>query len=174
MELIKKEKSWFLSKEGIENFSALSSLEDRTIFIYSYLKTVVNECFEKDNTLFKMAFFFADAIYNSKEKYATYPEVVQQDNPFFAYLEKSDSYHGQRELYLILISILHDKVDPLKRDEWIYDKDFWENEDFEERLEEKGIKYLSNDSVSMVEPSAYEIDQSKEFLQLVLVWLFLK
>lgn len=174
MKLLKKDKSWFLSKDGIEKFSTLSSLEERTIFIYSYLKIAVNKCFEKDNTLFKMAFFFADAVYNSDAQYALYPQIIQQENPFFAYLKNAYICLDNKKLYIVLTSILHDKVDPKKKGKWIYDKEFWEDEDLGERLEEKGIAYLSTDSINMTDPSIYEMDGAKEFLQLELAWLFLE
>ena len=65
MELLKKDTAWFLSEEGSKSFAALSSVGDRAIFIYSYLKTIANESFEKDKMLFKMAFFIADAVFSS-------------------------------------------------------------------------------------------------------------
>ena len=174
MKLIEKEESWFLSKNGFEKYSMLSSLEERTVFIYSYLKMVVNMCFENDNTLFKMAFLFADAIYNSDVQYALYPQIIQQENPFFAYLQNADNCLDNKNMYIVLTSILHDKVDPKKMGEWIYDKEFWEDEDLGERLEEKGIAYLSADSINMTDPSIYEMDSTKELIQLELAWLFLK
>jgi len=174
MELLKKDKTWFLSTEGTEKFLVLSSLEERTIFIYSYLKTVVNKSFEKNNTLFKLAFFFADAIYNSNTKYATYPQILQSENPFLSYLMNADACYDNEKIYLILTSILHQKVDPAQKNEWIYNKQILNDEDLLEKLAEKGIEYLPKHSVDMIDPVVYEMDQSLVFLQLELVWLFLK
>lgn len=175
MELLKKETKWFLSQEGAERFSALSSLEERIIFIYSYLKGVVNENFDKNHMLFKMAFFFADAVYNSNEEYAKYPQILQKEhNPFMAYLMNESTRQNDKKTYLILTSILHQKADASKKTEWIYDKSILGSKEYLEKLSKKGIEFLPIHSMNMVEPAIYEMDDSIKFLQLELVWLFLK
>lgn len=175
MELLKKEARWFLSQGGAEKFSALSSLEERIIFIYSYLRVVANKEVDENNLLFKMSIFFADAVYHSNVEYSKYPYIVQPEhNPFMAYLMNADSSQNDQVLYLIFTSILHDKVNVSKKSEWIYDNKLLKAKDVMEQLAEKGIKYLPTHSMDMVEPTVYEMEDSIKFLQLELVWLFLK
>lgn len=175
MELIKKERAWFLSEEGGKSFTALSSLEERAIFIYSYLKSAVNEGFEKENTLFKIAFFFADAVYCSNKPYSQYPAILNfQSNPFLRYLENADKYYGKEITYMIFTAILQGKADPTNQGEWIYNHEFLNSETLFEDLLEKGIEYLPANSMDMVNPKAYQMEDSDKFLQLELVWIFLK
>ena len=175
MELIKKEKNWFLSEEGGKKFTALSSLEERTIFIYSYLKSAVDESFNKKNTLFKIAFFFADAVYNSNKPYSKYPGILNSEiNPFLMYLEKSKRFYGNEITYMIFTAILQGKVNTANNDEWIYNNSFLKSDDFSDKLSEMGIEYLPEHSMYMVDPDSYKIEENDKFLQLAIVWTFLK
>lgn len=175
MELIKKEKNWFLSEEGGKKFTALSSLEERTIFIYSYLKSAVDESFNKKNTLFKIAFFFADAVYNSNKPYSKYPGILNSEiNPFLQYIEKADGFYGNEITYMIFTAILQEKVNVLNNDEWIYNRDFLNDEDLFDKLSEKEIEYLPDHSMYMVDPDSYKTEENDKFIQLAIVWTFLK
>ncbi len=175
MELIKKDSTWFLSAEGGKRFAEISSLEDRTLFIYSYLKTIVNEKFKRDEVLFKLALFTADAIYNSDFAYAKYPEILKLDcNPFFAYLSNVTAYWGNEKTYVILSSILHNKANAFNKSEWIYDKHLLNSDDFLKELSERDIEFLPVNASSMVDPEAYNIESGLALPQLELVWSFLK
>lgn len=175
MELIKKEKNWFLSEEGGNFFAALSSLEERTIFIYSFLKSTVNENFDKKNTLFKIAFFFADAVYNSDKPYSKYPQILNPEiNPFLQYIEKADNFYGNEKTYIIFTAILQEKVNSANNDEWIYNNSLLKSDDFSDKLSEMGIEYLPEHSIYMVDPQLYKIEENDKFLQLSIVWTFLK
>ncbi|MBR7133676.1 MAG: hypothetical protein IKD04_09120 [Clostridia bacterium] len=175
MELIVKEKNWFLSEEGGKKFTALSSLEERTIFIYSYLKSTVNEDFDKKNTLFKIAFFFADAVYNSDKPYSKYPQILNPEiNPFLQYLEKADEFYGNEKTYIIFTAVLQGKVNTANNDEWIYNNSFLKSDDFLDELSEMGIEYLPTHSMHMVDPQAYKTAEIDNFIQLQMVWMFLK
>ncbi|MBP3600274.1 MAG: hypothetical protein J6J30_04250 [Clostridia bacterium] len=175
MELIKKEKDWFLSDEGGNFFASLSSLEERTLYIYSYLKLVAKECFDKKNTLFKIAFFFADAVYNSNKSYSKYPNILNlQLNPFLKYLEQADEFYGNEITYIIFTAILQEKVDVQNSNEWIYNSGFLNSEDLFDKLSEKGIEYLPSHSMHMINPEEYKIKEVDNFLQLEIVWMFLK
>ncbi|MBE6809755.1 MAG: hypothetical protein E7521_01685 [Ruminococcaceae bacterium] len=175
MELLKKDTAWFLSDEGGKKFATLSSLEERTIFIYSYLKTIASESFEKDKTLFKLALFIADIVCNSDVDYNKYPEILKSDsNPFVAFLANAPKFYGNEITYIILTAILHNKVNPFDKSEWIYNEAVIDSDDFIEDLSERGIKLFSTSSLIMIDPENYDIDQKLQQLQLALVWMFLK
>lgn len=171
MELLKKEKAWFLSDEGGKKFAALDSLEERTIFIYSYLKTIAHESFEENKTLFKLAFFIADAVYESDITYSKYPEILKaESNPFVAFLANAQKFSGNEKTYIILTSILHNKANAFNKSEWIYDEKEFDSND----LSERGIQFLPSSSSSMIDLEIYNIDSDLKLLQLELVWIFLK
>lgn len=175
MELLKRNKEWFLSAEGEKAFFALSSLEDRTVFIYSYLKAAVNPCFEEDNTLFKLAFFFADALYGSDKPYGNYPAILSpESNPFLQYLTKAKTFDGKKILYVILTAILREKVNTANDGEWIYDGEYLGGSDWFDKLQDKGMEYLPAHDLYMVDPASYELEEADRFLQLELVWMLLK
>lgn len=175
MELLHKNKEWFLSGEGEKAFFALSSLEERTMFFYSYLKTAVKDRFDKGNTLFKMAFFFADAIYTSETPYSQFPTILDADsNPFLQYLENADKFYGNEITYMIFTAILQEKVNVTDMSEWIYDGDFLKSEDLWDKLLDKGIEYLPPRDMYMVDPKSYKTKETDAFLQLEIVWMFLK
>lgn len=175
MELLKKNKEWFLSNEGEKYFFALSSLEERTLFFYSYLKTATHGRFDKENTLFKLAFFFADGIYTAKKPYSQYPAILETDsNPFLQYIENADKYYGKEVTYIIFTAILQEKVDAADLSEWIYDGNFLESENLWDKLLDKEIEYLPSHELYMVNPQSYQTKEADAFLQLEIVWMFLK
>lgn len=175
MELLKKDTKWFLSVEGEKAFFALSTLEERATYIYSYLKTVVDPSFEEDNTLFKMAFFFADAVYRSSKPYRTYPAVlIAEHNPFLQYLQKAKEFDSNKILYVILTAILQGKVDTADDGEWIYDTEYLADSDWFEKLYGNGMEYLPAHSLYMVDPASYASEEDDQLLQLALVWMLLK
>lgn len=172
MELLNKETQWFFSEEGIRSFQALRSLEDRSVFLYSYLKTVANERLEKDNLIFKTAFFIADALYGSSVAYAEYPDVIDKTkNPFVAYLANLKEPCPLEVVYCAFIAILHGLVDAFNPSEWIYDRKYSKKDNMLEKLGETDHAFLP-DGPAIVNPSIYEIDAGLEPIQLKIVWMF--
>lgn len=175
MELLKKDNAWFLSDEGSKQFAALSSLEERIIFIYSYLKTISKESFEEEKTLLKIALFIADAVYNSDLSYSKYPEILKADsNPFVAFLQNSITFSGKEKTYVIFTAILNNKANAFNKSEWIYDREILDSNDLESDLEERKIEFLPGYTTMMIDPEVYNIDSKLKLLQLELVWIFLK
>ena len=179
MELLKKDTAWFLTDEGGKQFAALDSLEERAIFIYSYLKTIAHESFEKDKTLFKMAFFIADAVYSSDVTYSKYPEILKADsNPFVAFLKNAEIFSGNEKTYVILTAVLNNKANAFDKSDWIYDEEILdcelEADEFESELAERGIEFLPGSGTTMPDPELYNIDSKLRLMQLQLVWIFLK
>lgn len=173
MEIINADSGWFLSKEGENAFSALQSLEDRAIFVYSYLKTKVHEGYEQDSSLMKAAFFIVDALYTSNLPYATYPAVISEDkNPFVSYLVKQDKYPGQSRIYYAFLSILHGIADPKRHDEWIYDEELFSSGEVKQKLKDLGHDFYVNSSLDMADPAAFEIEDDLKLIQMKIVWLF--
>ena len=173
MEIIKADTQWFFSNEGINAFKALQSLEDRSVFIYSYLKTVVDEQLEKDNLIFKTAFFIADTLHGSALPYANYPELINKTkNPFVAYLVNLKKPCEQKVAFCHFIAILQGLVNPFNSSEWIYDKEWSSTDKVKEKLTEIDRFYLPLTSVDIVDPSKFEIDADLQPIQLKMIWMF--
>lgn len=171
MELIKQESAWFLSPAGCQAFSSLQTLENRSVFLYSYLKTIANPEFDQDQVLFKIAFFLADGVMGSSLPYQAYPDVIDpQKNPFVAYLARSTQFRKQQILYYIFLGIVHGIADPMNKDNWIYHPEVEDTEYLRNTLEQLG-KDLYPSPYTMADPDAYAIDPSLEMVQLKLIWL---
>ena len=171
MELTKQSAAWFLSKPGCDAFNALKTLEDRSAFLYSYLKQIINVDFEEDQLLFRIAFFFADAIMGSTLPYNTYPALIDPEkNPFVAYLENTDHFPGSKVVYYIFLSILHSIAMPIKQNEWVYDQQLKEPEYLEKKLEELGKPFFVS-GLGMVSADVFAIEKSLQQVQLKLIWL---
>ena len=63
MELTTQSAAWFLSKPGCDAFASVKTLEDRSVFLYSYLKQIVPADFEEDELVLE-----GDIIYPSEEE----------------------------------------------------------------------------------------------------------
>lgn len=171
MELLKYDAAWFLSKAGCNMFNSLESLEDRSVFMYSYLKQIANGEFEQDGILFKAAFFLADAVLGSSLSYSSYPDILDPaKNPFVTYLDCAEHCPGAGAVYSIFLSILHGVADPAKHNEWIYDENMENPEYVEEKLTEIGKCFCSGD-VTMASADAFAIADSLQLVQLKLIWL---
>ena len=172
MEIIKKETQWFFSEEAKRSFNALKSLEDQTVFIYSYLKTVANAQLEKDNLLFKTAFFIADALHGSTLDYADYPSLIDKTkNPFVAYLTNLKEPCPLEVVYCTFIAILQGLVDAFDPSEWIYSKKYQSKDGMMEKLGEMDRRLIP-DGPAIVDPSVYRIDAALEPIQLKIIWMF--
>lgn len=171
MELIKRDATWFLSNAGCEAFAAATAPEDRAVFIYSYLKQVAPQDFDKDKTLFRIAFFFADAVLGSSLPYSTYPAVIDPEkNPFMAYVNNINHYPGAQTVYYVFLSILHGIAMPVKQNEWVYDKQIENAEHMKEKLTALGKRFCAG-RTEMASADAFEIEESLQVVQLKLIWL---
>lgn len=171
MELTKQDSQWFLSESGSKTYSALKTLEERSVFLYSYLKQIAKADFEEDQLLFRTAFFFADAVTGSTLPYNTYPALIDpEQNPFVAYLKNTDNFPGRQAVYCIFLAILHGIADPFQRNNWIYDKDLQDAEALNQKLTELGKEFVDG-SIKMANPDAYTLEEALQPVQLKLIWL---
>lgn len=171
MELTKQSASWFLSKTGCNAFDSLKTLEDRSAFLYSYLRQIAKADFEENQLLFRIAFFFADAIMGSTLPYNTYPALIDPEkNPFVAYIKNADHYPGGKAVYHIFLSILHGIAMPVKQNEWVYDQHLKEPEYLEKKLEGLGKPFFVA-GLGMVSADAFAIEEPLQQVQLKLIWL---
>ena len=171
MELLNFDASWFCSEKGQKAYSSIKSLEDRSVFLYSYLRKIAPADFDEDQMLFRIAFFLADTVVDSTLPYSTYPALIDpQKNPFVAYLKNADHYPGGTVVYHIFLSILHGIAMPMKQNEWVYDKQLDDPEYLEKKLEALGKPFFAS-GVSMVSADAFAIEESLQQVQLKLIWL---
>ena len=171
MELLDHDDQWFLSKPGCDAFALVKTLEDRSAFLYSYLRKIAPASFDEDQMLFRIAFFLAAAVMESTLPYNTYPALIDPEkNPFVAYLKNADHFPGGTVVYHIFLSILHGIAMPIKQNEWVYDKQLEEPEYLEKKLEELGKPFFT-DGVDMVSADAFTIEESLQQVQLKLIWL---
>lgn len=172
MDLLKYDAGWFRSKAGCNAFESLKSLEDRSIFLYSYLKNIAGADFDADQTLFKIAFFMADGILGSSLPYSSYPDIIDPaKNPFITYLDNAVKYPGASAVYFIFLSILHGLVEPERQNEWIYHEDV-DDPEFVEKILDAMEKEFYTDNIKMASADAYAIEESLQLVQLKLIWLF--
>lgn len=171
MELVKYNAQWFLSKAGCNAYSGLKTLEERSVFLYSYLKQIAKADFEEDQLLFRIAFFLADAIMGSALPYSTYPALIDPEkNPFVSYIKNADQCPGGMAVYHIFLSILHGIAMPVKQNEWIYDQQISEPEYMQEKLTDLGKCFCAS-AVGMADADAFAIEESLQPVQLKLIWL---
>ncbi len=174
MELIKKNADWFLSAEGQKVFEGCKGIEDRAVFIYSYLKTVSCESLHKEEFLFRVAFLLADAVYSSKAPYASFPALLDgAKNPFVAYVKNAKKIYDTQATYCIFLSILHEFVDPFNPSEWIYDQTLFKNGGYIEKMKEKDQCFIEERISEVADDALYDIDQELRFIQIELAWLFI-
>lgn len=166
---------WYLSDEGVKQYEGLSSLEERTLFLYRYLRTIANDSFEQDNALMRVAFLLADGVAGSYAPYKAYPDLLlPEKNPLVMYLKNAKKYPGLKPLYVVLMAVLQGKADPTNSSLWIYDNAILGRSDLAEWLKEQGMGYLPDKFNALVEKEVYAIDQKLSRVQTLLLWLFLK
>ena len=174
MELLKKDKQWFLSDEGSKRFAALSSVGDRAVFIYSYLKTFANDFFEKENILFKTSFLLADAIFGSDVPYSSYPSLLDEKvNPFVAFVANAKREYTVEQIYCIYLSFVHNIADAFKKTEWIYKDSLFKDDEYIHKLDEMGHMFVIPNKNMLVDAKAYECDEKYNIIQLEILWLFM-
>lgn len=171
MDMIKQPTSWFRSDAGAKAFSACTSLEDRILFLYSYLKTVTNAAIDKNNLLYKVALFFADAVSASDEEYAAYEKLVDPAvNPFLTYLTKLQKHPGDDQIYFTFLGCVKGNADPADENSWIYNPHGLPYADYRLMIEEEtGFVPMTN---AFVDPSKFEVPEGKQFMMLTVIWLW--
>ena len=171
MELMNHDVPWFISKPGCDAFASLQTLEDRSAFLYSYLRKIAKPDFEEDQLLFRIAFFFADAVMGSTLPYSTYPSLIDPEkNPFVAYLKNADHFPGAKAVYYIFLAILHGIATPIKQNDWVYEQQLSDMEYLEKKLKEMEKPFLAN-GIEMVSADVFQIEESLQLVQLKLIWL---
>ena len=175
MELLKKDKQWFLSDEGGKKFATLSSVGDRAVFIYSYLKNFANDSFEKDNILFKTSFLLADAIFNSDVPYSTHPGILDEKvNPFVAFIANAKREYSIEQICCIYLSFVHNIADAFKKSEWIYNDSLFKDDGYIHKIDELGHLFVVPNKDMFVDAKAYKCDEKYNMIQLEIIWLFLE
>ncbi len=173
MELLKNGREWFLSPEGTKAYNELNKLGEKIVFVYSYLKIIANKNMDTQNCLFKIAFFLVDGLSSSNVSYKNYPDLLSADkNPFIAYLQNSKKCYSNKKMYIILSSILQGYADAFKTTEWIYNDDYFVSNKYKEKLKEKNLSLLPDDSDEFIDIDDYKNDNNVGEAQLQLVWLF--
>lgn len=174
MEVINQPSEWFLKDSSAEKFNSYESLAEKTVFMYSYLKTVSNDSFEKSNTLFKMAFLISDAIRISNAAFKDFKNLADpEQNPFIMYLKNSKKCFGEQEIFLSLMAILQNKVDVNDKSAWIYDEDFFEDY-YSDKLDEMGC-WCRPDIMCVIDktdPAKFDVEESLQMAALEIYWLF--
>ncbi len=171
MDVINQPSGWFRSEAGASAFAACSTLEDRIIFLYSYLKTVTNPKADEHHLLFKAALFFADAVLNSDEEYASYNNLVDPAaNPFLAYLTNLKKHPGNEMIFVAFLCAIHGHADLANQTSWIYNPEDLYLADFNLMIEEKtGFLPMTN---AFVDPEKFHVPENKQMMQLAVIWLW--
>lgn len=173
MELLQKDTAWFLSEEAVRQYESLSSLEERVLFLYSYLRTIAHEDIEREHTLMKMAFLLADGVGRSAAPYAVYPDLIRPEkNPFVAYVKNAKFVPAAPKMVAVMMAILHEKVSPNNLSTWIYDRGILDQEKFGQWLKEQGMEYLPATVITLVDPAVYEVPSGLEEIRTLILWLF--
>jgi len=171
MDVINQPSGWFRSEAGASAFAACTSLEDRIIFLYSYLKTVAAPKVDAQHFLFKAALFFADAVNNSGAAYAAYDKLVDPAaNPFLTYITKIQKHPGNRNIFCAFLGIIHGNADPASEKSWIYNPDDLPLGDYLLMVEETtGFLPVTN---AFVDPEKFQTPESMQAMQLAVIWLW--
>lgn len=174
----------FLSPKGIDIYSRLQNLEDKTIFIYVFLsrlwpQILEDECYpdfaieEEMDIRFKFALFLADAIANADLEYSSFPALIDRyKNPYLAYLANTGIVHRKRDTYYAFMSILHGTADPLDSGNWVYQIKTLKDSDLSDKMDEVGKNFYDDNLVSYPNPQVYEIDDKLLSVQLKIKWFF--
>ncbi len=173
MKVINQPAEWFTKDSSETEYNSCKTLAEKTVFLYSYLKTVADKSFEKNNALFKMAFLFADAISQSDLPYKNYKALIDpEQNPFVMYLKKSSGYINECAVFNTLLAIIQEKVDVSDGNSWIYEKEFFKDEEYPDKLEEIGCCYVANPRYYVNDPAKFEVRDALKMTVLEIYWLF--
>lgn len=87
----KKDKEWYLSKEGAEAYSKQDTTGKRVAFFCECLTNTTEVKNEVEIT--KMALLLAQGVVNSRLSYASYPEIIDENkNPLILYFKKTGTF----------------------------------------------------------------------------------
>ncbi len=186
MELITNDAAWFLSSSGKQAFDECKNLEERSVFLYSYLLRITEKNLRRTSQnniktfLFKMAFLLSNSISTSNTEYSSYPALIDANkNPFIAYISKVQEADNTEGVYCILLSILHGIANPYDNDSWIYDEHLFDNDPslgdakYKVKTEELGKKFIENLGGEIINTTAYDIDESLREIQAEIAYLFI-
>ena len=174
MELINNQANWFLSEQGKKAFDNCKNLEERSVFIYSYLKKIAANSLNKDSFLFRIAFLLANSVHSSKAEYANYPELLDESkNPFVAYVKNAKKVYSIQIDYCILLSILHKLANPFDKDDWVYNQAFVESKAYIDKAKELEKCFIEDTQARVIDNSVYDIDEALRDIQIEIAWLFI-
>lgn len=177
MVLTERDKQWFFTSEAKAQYNGLTSLEDRIGFIYSCLKhNIKKSSYSLDSKkleeklIFKTSILLADAIHNSNLEYKNYPDIIDATkNPFVAFVENGEFINDNKVMFAIYMSILHNIADAFNKEEWIYNKSNFKNNDYVEILEKRGKPFIG---ALYQTPEAFVCDEETGKIQLEIAWMF--
>ena len=174
MELVKQSAAWFSTEAACKQYAELKTLEDRSVFLYSYLRSLSSETMDQSGFVFKMAFFLADAVANSKLPYAAYPDIVDgTKNPFVALMMTLKKPYDNDAMYCVMMAILCGVANPMNQNDWIYDKSlFADKKAYRQKLESLDRGFLPSSDAWLADPAAFAVDEGLEFARAELIWMF--
>lgn len=173
MELLKQSAAWFSGEAACKQYAELKTLEDRSVFLYSYLKQIASETMDQKGYVFKVAFFLADAVASSTLPYAAYPALIDAEkNPFVALLKTLKKPYTNEAMYCVMMAILYGAADALNPNEWIYDASEFEETRYRNTLKGRGREFVSTSGELLPNPEAFAIDEGLAFARTELIWMF--
>lgn len=174
MELVKQSPAWFTTDAACKAYANLDTLEDRSIFLYSYLRSVSSETMDQQGLVFKIAFFLADAVANSTLPYAAYPDIVDgAKNPFVALMMTLKKPYDNDAMYCVMMAILCGVANPMNQNDWIYDATlFADKKAYRQKLEALDRGFLPSSDAWLADPAAFAVDEGLEFARTELIWMF--
>ena len=168
MDVIHQPPEWFTSELALRKFASLTTKEDKTIFIYSYLRQVANQTFPSERLVFQTAFLLADEVLGSSLPYGAYPAIISPtDNPFVAYLVNG-RYLNDGLTLAVFLALLRSKVDHTNQSSWIYFKG-----NLEETValaKQEDCDFYNGDAFAPPR-ERYVIDDTLQTLQLKIIWM---
>lgn len=175
MKLILQNEGWFSTNDAAAAFEGCEGLEDRSGFLYSYLKAICKEQNKEyeDSILFRIAFLLADGVWEAKLPYCTIPDFLSpKENPFLAYVRNVASLTTSDNFFIPLLSVLHQIADPFSKQDWIFTIDFKDADAVGKKLTELGHLFIIYGESLAQDAEAFRIDSKLDFVQLQIIALF--
>lgn len=175
MNFFNRDAAWYASPEGVKTYEGMRTIEERTLFLYSYLQKALHNSFDKDNTTFRFALFLADAVSAAPLPYNHFPALIDpRQNPYLAYLINLGKHPGKRVIYYGFMSILHGIGNAMLRNDWIYDTKLLDSEALEKKLVELDRNFYEESELFIPSPLAFDIAEELDKFQMQLIWFFNK
>lgn len=175
MKLVFQNENWFTTEEATKTFEECTNLEDRSSFLFCYLRAICksqNKQFE-EKFLYKFAFMLADGVWESGLPYCNAEDFLSlSKNPFVAFLINAKSFMPKDNIYIPLLSILHNIADPFTKNDWIYTIDFKNKDTVVEKLKTLDHLFIDGTDLTVADPKVYQVEKNLEFLQLQIISLF--